>query len=296
MNTPLRDHQHDLGGLVIGTGTPVVIAAIEGLGRAPVRPNDIDPPQGDGVWVGPDYYTGRTVRIDAGIRTPGDQAQALDILATLQELHDDPAVRLTGGATTQLRLKLPGRDVRVLFGRLRKAEPTLKDLIHGWVPLDIEFLAADPLFHADTVQSTTIPLGRVSGGGFTAPVVAPVVVNPGPAAATRPGRITNEGTAPAWPVLRITGPCANARITHVETGRTLQVNATIAAGEWIEIDTRPTWRSALRSNGGHAQLTPASRIDLFALPSGSSEIRWSATDPTNTCRLAVSWRPAWTAL
>lgn len=298
MTAILKDFQHELGGVVIGTGTTVPITAIEGLGRANVRTQDVDPPGADGVWLGADYYAGRTVRIDAAIKTPGDPAAALDVLAAFQRLHDDPALRLVGGATTTLRLKFPGRDVRVLNGRLRKAEPNLSDLIHGWVPLDVEFLAADPQFYSDTPQQVTLSLGMISGGGFTAPVVAPIVVNPAPGQTRRPGWIDVDGTAPAWPVLRITGPCSNPRILHVATGRALQLNTSIDAGDWIEIDTRPTWRSVLRRNGGDAAtaLTATSRIDTFSLPPGRSELRWAATDPTNSCRLAITWRPAWPTL
>jgi hypothetical protein len=293
----LKDHQHELGGVVIGTGTPVVIADIEGLGRADVRTADVDPPTADGIWLGADYYTGRTVRIDAAIKTPGDQVAALDTLAALQRVHDDPDLRLTGGATTELRLKFPGRDVRVLNGRLRKLEATLSDLVHGWVPLDIEFVA-DPLYYSDAFQHATLPLGMLSGGGFTAPVIAPIVVNPAPGGTTRPGVIQVDGAAPAWPVLRIEGPCANPRITHVDSGRELQLNTVIDPGDWIEIDTRPTWRSVLRSNGGNAAtaLVATSRIDTFTLPTGVSELRWTATDPTNSARLTATWRPAWPTL
>ncbi|MDJ0464979.1 phage tail domain-containing protein [Streptomyces sp. H27-C3] len=296
MNAILNDYQHELGGVVIGTNTPVSIAAIEGLGRADVRTGDVEPPSTDGIWLGADYYTGRTVRIDAAIKTPGDPARALDILAALQRVHDEAKLRQTGGATTELRMKFPGRDVRVLLGRLRKAEADLSTLVHGWLPLDIEFLAADHLYYGEGLQRITIPLGMISGGGFTAPVVAPIVVNPAPGAAVRPGWIDVGGKAPTWPVLRITGPCANPSITHVESGRSLQMTATIAAGDWIEIDTRPTWRSVLRNNGGNVPLTGTSRLDTFSLPTGRSELRWTATDPTNTARLAVSWRPAWPTL
>ncbi|MEU2453900.1 hypothetical protein ABZ605_27955 [Streptomyces sp. NPDC012765] len=297
MNAILKDHQHELGGVVIGAGTAVPIADIEGLGRPDVRTGDVDPPDDDGVWLGADYYAGRTVRIDAAIKTPGNQTAALDLLAALQRAHDDRALRLTGGATTDLRMKFPGRPVRVLQGRLRKMEPSLATLVHGWVPLDIEFLA-DPLFYGDDIQQTVLPLGMISDGGFMAPVVAPIVVNPGPDANRRPGWISVDGAAPAWPVLRFTGPCSNPSVTHVQTGRVLQLNATIDSGDWIEIDTRPTWRSVLRRNGGNAAplLSARSRIDTFVLPTGRSELRWQAIDPTNTAQLTVSWRPAWPTL
>ncbi|MEU3704692.1 hypothetical protein AB0E82_20685 [Streptomyces anulatus] len=295
MNAILQDYQHELGGVVIGTRTPVPIAAIEGLGRADVRTADVEPPTADGIWLGADYYAGRTVRIDAAIKTPGEPDRALDILEALQRVHDDQALRLTGGATTELRMKFPGREVRVLLGRLRKCEADLSALVHGWVPLDIEFLA-DPLYYGEELQRTTIPLGMISGGGFTAPVVAPIVVNPGPDGGIRPGWIDVGGKAPTWPVLRISGPCANPSITHVESGRRLQMTTTIPAGDWVEIDTRPTWRSVLRRNGGNVPLSGTSRLDTFSLPPGRSELRWTATDPTNTARLTATWRPAFPAL
>jgi hypothetical protein len=97
-------------------------------------------------------------------------------------------------------------------------------------------------------------------------------------------------------VLTVNGPCANPRITHVETGRVLELRTTIPAGQSVVIDTRPTVRTVTRSGGGTLTLTPASRIDAFSLPKGSSELRWTANDPTNTSSLSVRWAPAWIAL
>lgn len=82
----------------------------------------------------------------------------------------------------------------------------------------------------------------------------------------------------------------------MQTGRVLQLNTTIDASDWIEIDTRPTWRSVLRRNGGSVNLTPRSRIDTFNLLPGRSELRWQAVDPTNRAQLTVTWRPAWPTL
>ncbi|MFB7649463.1 hypothetical protein ACFC0S_15595 [Streptomyces sp. NPDC056084] len=289
---PLTDFQYDLGGMVIGTNTPVPVATVEGLGRATVRTADVDPPHADGTWLGGDYYNGRTIRIDAAIKTPGNPAAALDILAQLEQLHDDPALRLTGGATTALRIKLPGREVRVAYGRLRKLDANLERLVHGWVPLDIEVLTADALFYADYQDQVVLPLRMILGGGFTAPVVAPIVVTPAPGESARPGWINVAGTTATWPVLRIDGPCANPVITHVESGSVLRLEAAIGQGDWVELDTRPTRRSVLRRDGGSVPLSAGSRLDTFSLPPGRSEIRWTAVDPTNSARLTVTWRPA----
>ncbi|MCX4911797.1 hypothetical protein [Streptomyces sp. NBC_00878] len=298
MSTPieLEDGQHQLGSVLIGRGTSVRIATIEGLGQPSVRSQDVEPPGEDGLWIGADYYSGRTLRIDAGISQSGNQAGALDTLAALQADADSAGVRGSGGLTMSLRLKFPGRPTRVVRGRLRKLEPDVTKSIHGWIPLDIEFQGQDHLYYADEPDTTSIPLGILSHGGFTAPIVPPFTIAGDPFAVGRPSFLSVAGTAPTWPLLRVNGPCANPSITHVESGVSITVQTTLADGEWVEIDTRPGWRTVLRNNGGGAPMTPQSRIDLFRLTPGPNEIAWAATDPTLTSTLAVTWWPAYKAL
>lgn len=296
MTTLLEDWQYEVGGVLMGPGTPFKVAAVEGLGAADVRTADVEPPSEDGTWLGADYFAGRTIRLDVGIRAVGAPGAVMDHIAALTQVVADETVRGTGGATTDLRIKWPGRPTRVVRGRLRRAYPELDKAIYGWAPIDVEFQAADHLFYADgDPQSLTIPLGVISTAGFTAPVTAPITV--GQAGDTsRPGWVDVDGTASAWPILTITGPCANPLITHIESGRVLGFTGSVGAGEWVQIDTRPTYRAVTRFGGGTTSLTPTSRIDAFRLPPGRSEIRWTATDPTNTCSLAVTWWPAYTAL
>lgn len=292
----LEDDQHQLGSLLIGKGTSITIAAIEGLGQPPLRTGDVEPAGEDGLWLGIDYYAGRTLRLDAAIKVPGDATAIWDILATLQADADTPAIRGAGGTTMDLRLKFPGRDARTVRGRLRKLEPDVTKYRHGWVPLDIEFQAGDYLYYADEPATTSIPLGLLSTGGLTFPLEFPFVIAGDPAAVGRPGYLEVKGTAATWPVLRVAGPCSNPTITHVASGRTLTVQTTLAAGEWVEIDTRPGWRTVLRNNGGGAPLALTSRIDQFQLTPGVNEIRWTATDNTLTSTLAVTWWPAFKAI
>ncbi|MFE7129330.1 hypothetical protein ACFVIM_00525 [Streptomyces sp. NPDC057638] len=294
----LKDWQIDVAGLILGPGSPYVLADVTGLGAPPLRTQDVDNPVDDGAYPGVDYYGQRLVRIEAAIRTPGDPAAATDALARLHEAAARPSVRRTAGALAVLRLKWPGREARRLYGRVRRADAiSTAQTIYGWIPLEIEF-AADPRFHGDVQQTLTLPLDiSQDRQGFKAPLTAPLttgVANP----STRPGWVHNDGDLPAYPKLRITGPITNPRIWIVETGRSLELSITLGQGEWVDIDTRPGTRWVLRNGTGNASsaLAGASRLDRFTIPSGRSELRWTATDYTNTCRLTVQWRDAHTAL
>lgn len=295
----LADWQYDLGGVLLGTDTSVDIIETTGLGRPPVRDSDVDQPSMDGQFAGPDYFGARQVQLDAAIRIPGDPDGCHDMVAQLQAAAADPAVRLVGGQGMALRIKRPGRPVKRLTGRMRRLDPEYRQVIHGYVPIDIEFIAHDPTWYADEETVTEIPLGWLTGGGFSAPITAPIHVQDGTVAADRPGWVTNAGDADAWPVIRITGPCSNASVIHVASGRTLALpTLNLTAGQWVELDTRPGYRTVTRENGGNAStyLAPSSRIDLFSLPPGTSEMRWTAFDGTNTARLRLTWRDAYTAL
>jgi hypothetical protein len=294
----LNEWQMEIAGVVIGAGTNVPVTDVEGLGMPDLRTQDVDNPVGDGAFAGVDLYSARTVRIEAGIRAAGDPAAALDALGRLQRAADDRAVRTEAGAQTVLRLRWPGRTTRRLYGRLRRVEATsTANTLHGWIPLDMEFAAADPRFHADEASGLTLALAADGLGGFRAPLVAPLTTGVA-VPDERRGWARNDGDLPAWPSLRITGPCTNPRIRHVESGRVIELSVALRSGERIDIETRPGTRWVLRNGHGNLApaLSPASRLDAFVIPPDSSEIWWTARDYTNATRLAVTWRSAYAAL
>ncbi|MFD9004517.1 hypothetical protein ACFV0T_26750 [Streptomyces sp. NPDC059582] len=296
----LTDYQYDLGGVLIGRGTPVNVIKTQGLlGRPPIRDSSVDQPSMDGQFAGPDYWSARKITIEAAVKVPGDADACHDKLAEIQAVTDAASVRLLGGQGLSLRVKRPGRTVKRLTVRTQLLDPEDDRVIHGYLPFDMEFLAHDPTWYADEESTTELPLGWLTGGGFAAPVTAPIYVQDGTVAADRPGWVTNNGDTDAWPIIRITGPCTNVTITHVASGRVLALpSLTLTAGQWVELDTRPGYRTVTWDNGGNASgyLSPASRIDLFTIPPGQSEMRWTSFDNTNTARLRLTWRDAYVAL
>lgn len=294
----LKEWQIDLAGVRLGRGTPVSVSNVEGLGAAELRTQDVLNPAGDGAFPGVDLYAPRTVRIEAGIRTPGDPAAALDKLAEIEAVAANTKVRRSAGAVAQLRLRWPGRDTKILFGRIRRAEAiSTTQAIHGWIPLDLEFAALDHRFHSDNESALTLALSADGLGGFRAPLVAPLTTGVA-IPDERRGWVYNCGDLPAWPSLRITGPCTNPRIKHVESGRVIELSVTLRTGEHIDIETRPGTRWALRDGTGNLApaMSAASRLDTFTFPPGRTELWWTARDHTNATRLAVTWRAAYAAL
>ncbi|MFW3477351.1 hypothetical protein [Streptomyces microflavus] len=251
----------------------------------------------DGAFAGRDYYGARQVQIDAAIRVPGNPAACHDIIAALQADADNEDVRLAGGVTMPLRILRPGRPVKRLDGRLRRVDPEFRQVIHGYVP---STWSSSPPTPGSTPTRRPPPRSPrlAHRRRVRRPVVAPIYVQSGTVAANRPGWANNQGTSSAWPIIRITGPVATVTVIHAESGRQLSFpTLVLTVGQWIEIDTRPGYRTIRRENGGNAASLLAPHPASTSSPSpGQSEMRWTGFDNTNAARMRLTWRDAYTAL
>ncbi|MFC6094730.1 hypothetical protein [Saccharothrix lopnurensis] len=104
--------------------------------------------------------------------------------------------------------------------------------------------------------------------------------------------VTNAGPAAAWPLLRVTGPAPALRITNLDTGQRLTFDPawTLPAGQTIEIDTRPGYRTVLFTPSGVSADARLFVRDWFPIPARSSiriGVDAAAYDPA--ARLTVLW-------
>lgn len=108
-------------------------------------------------------------------------------------------------------------------------------------------------------------------------------------------QVNNEGTADAWPIIRIYGACTEPNIENQTTGKKLELNSlTIAAGEFVEIDTR---NKTVRLNGlasasrydkvDFATSTPG--LDLRIVP-GINLFRFYPATAGVTAQAEITWR------
>lgn len=171
------------------------------------------------------------------------------------------------------------------------------------VKWSFQFAAPDPRKHSTGWQDPVVypPTGGGSGLDYTEPGLdhSTPGLDYGTTQEIADAQVANYGTAPAYPVLTLTGPLDEAEVAHAESGRSIVYNASIAAGETVTIncDDQPQ-----RGWLGHARVS-SQRGNVATLCTVTSE--WPVVDPQTVgsfrllagaappASLTVSLRSAW---
>ena len=145
----------------------------------------------------------------------------------------------------ELCIQLDGVPAMVRATLIDVAIPTDLDYVSGYVRGAVRWIASD--MRKLLLPQKNVPTGlpTVASGGLVWPLQWPLDWGAG----VTGGQVscTNNGPAAAWPVLRVTGPVTALRITNLDTGERLIFDPgwTLPAGQTIEIDTRPGYRTPL---------------------------------------------------
>lgn len=258
-------------------------ASLAGWGDAPaIRSGITDKAQQDGGWDASGYYSPRVVTIagevlqtsHAAAKAVADQLTALTPRSLHELVVDNSAlgprsalVRITGGAA----LEWVG-PVRFRY--------------------TITVTAPDPLKYGPATFASTSLSGSAGGAGLTYPLAYPL--DYGVAPGTTPGALSvaNAGTASYWPRLRIDGPVPNPRVTLVETGDTIRYGATLAAGQWLDIDCAN--RRVLLNGQVSVRHLITSSGSWLAIPTGGGSMTWTADAADPVAKLSVwGYEGAW---
>jgi hypothetical protein len=150
----------------------------------------------------------------------------------------------------------------------------------------------DPLLYGPETFASTTLAGSAGGTGLTYPLAYPLDYGVPPG--VTPGAITlsNAGTAAYWPRLRIDGPVPNPSVSMVETGDTLRYNGTLAAGQWLDIDTAN--RRVLLNGQVSVRHLVSVTGRWLGVPIGGGSLTWTAdaADPRATLS-AWGFEGAW---
>jgi hypothetical protein len=109
--------------------------------------------------------------------------------------------------------------------------------------------------------------------------------------------IENPGGTESFPTLRMYGPCETPRIENQTSGGRLQVDVTVSAGTYLEVDVA---ERTVRLNGSPSQSryqavdwTATSSWDALTVPPGASQWRFFPVTSNTPSQANIRFRSAW---
>ncbi|RMH71870.1 MAG: hypothetical protein D6683_14265 [Actinomyces sp.] len=281
------DFQLSFGGVDMGDGTDYDVVDIDGLGVPGVRSSDVETLRRHGLHPGDDFVGGRVVTVTLEVDGGADAATLTSRMATLA------AALRPGQDESALVFQLPGvaggGRRRLLVRPRRVAVPVNLQRVYGLPEVVAQFAATDPRIYDDTqsTDSTSLP---TSGTGLTWPLTWPL--NWGAVGTSGSIFATNAGNFEAPVTIRLDGPVTNPRIENVTVGRTIELDITLNAGEYLEIDTQARTVLLGGTASRYSSLTTTSQ--WWDLAPGTNEVRFRASTPT-AATMTLTWRSAWLA-
>ncbi|MFD9890640.1 phage tail protein [Amycolatopsis sp. NPDC059027] len=266
------------GNTVDGDGVEWWVTKEDGWSSGPgVRLELADRPQRDGSFDAPSFRAARVITLEGTAVAPDPDARerAKDRLAAL--LADGSVLaELTVQERTVSRRAL----VRLSAGtKVVDTTPVSFD----W---SVQLTAPDPLRYGADVHELSCGLPR-PGPGITFPLKFPLVFGRSEGGTLA---IANAGSATAWPLWTITGPCTQPVIRNDSTGQWLAFSLSLFEGDALVVDVAA--RSVfLGGVSRRSALQP--RSSWFGLPPGNTTIGFDAFDDTAAGALGVRWRDAW---
>lgn len=281
----IPDYHFAINDYIMGGCTNgVIVNDWSGYGLTEIRTSDDPWPQDHGVFTGPEYLGGRQVVLNVTVRgdDPTDAQANIDELLRRWYL-DSTQEGFT--ARSVLHLKLPGQAERVLFGRPRRATPSLGRLIGRRADGALEFMGSDPRWYSAALHTKTFALApAATGRGF------PRSYNYGYGAVATTGAqlIENKGTLPTLPAVRFRGPITDPVLQNVTTGQQIKIALVLGYDDYIDVD----FAMHTVTLNGTASRYYAKTGDWWALQPGQNEIRFLAAAYSGAVA-TLAWRDAW---
>lgn len=267
-NLITRDGEYQLRDLLLNGPTypRVMVHTVNGLYGLPDMDTARFPLLGeDGEIPGYTYYRGREIELEATMMA--------NTHASMAALHTEVSKAMRrSNSDLELGFKKPGRPQLLAYVR-----PMGMELASNYnyfmltAPVTLVLRAHDPLLYTYEwfEETATIPGGE------------------------------QQVNVPAYPQgdadtgvglkIKITGPVENPRVKNLTLDKTLKLDCTLAAGQWIEIDSRT--RTVVRENGTLVNQYIAPDSQWWALL-GTEEnfITYSRTSSAGNSTITLSWR------
>jgi hypothetical protein len=278
----VREATYTINGITLGSSPYLITEPPKGFNDGPpIRTASIPRPHQHGAYGDAGWAGAKLLELEGMIVLPGTP----DTWAAM----NDAIGALIGGcwASDQTVLRITGSGVdRIMSVRSTgSGVEAVESNVHTGADWHVMWEALDPREYSFALHSlvTTLP-GSIGGVGFD--MAAPINFGGGTTGGTLSA--PNAGTAPAPWVARFDGPLTAPIIEHVEQGRSLQLNTTIAAGDFYVLDSAA--HSVLLA-GTASRYNLLARPTWFDLTPGANTIRLGGAAGAGT--LTFTYRDAW---
>jgi hypothetical protein len=281
MAPSLNDYefQFDDVGTTLNTddmGLPFIdILSVSGLDTAPLR-TSTDEHQGmDGTYVDSPFVSARTIVLTGNLYTnPSDPDSLLDSLRA-DYTKDD---------VRPFYFQLPNRPTRFINcqgGGFRYDIDGGRRA--GLTAIQATLVAEDPYIYDAIPASITIAVPTLSILGMSFNVAFNLGF--GGALPNFGATVTNNGNHTAYPLITITGPVTNPVIVDSNSGTTMALNISLAAGDILTIDTR--LKSIILNNFVSRRTSMTGRQWISVPPGVSDTISFTADAGTGSCTVKL---------
>ena len=157
----------------------------------------------------------------------------------------------------------------------------------------VSLVANDPWFYGD---AQTVEFGLGAPVSFFTPTAGfPLRLS----SSTVQGMFDvdlSDSDSPAYPQWTVIGPGSSLLLENQTTGRQIQVNASLASGEVMVIDTRPTFQSIRRGDGTNLLGFLSSDPALWPLIEGVNRVSAQLVGATSNSRILGAFRPRYAGI
>lgn len=286
--TDLKEGQYRIGDFVFGNGTQCQLSSFEAVGYS-VVPGDYSIPQSDELRFRKDYlqpgvinmtvsimdnYLIDDIILDGPIEDPVLFSSADELLEKFMKEWRSDDIRELWGYVKPLTY-CRGGQVRRVYGRPRDIAAPPRRLRSGWYDVTCAFQRADTLSYKEGAT-----------GLRDIPVATTVSIS------------REDGAAPTWFEIYLTGPITNPKITL--GSQTIELDHSLPAGGVIHISSYP-WDRRVVSSAGHnlaaKMVGDSPYLSDLRFPAGATiPVSFTGGGASSDTRLAVLWREAYHSL
>jgi len=279
------DWELEYNGLLMGGDTAYSLSTVSGLLDLPdIKSGDQGRLRRHGLHAGDDFLGGRAVTVEFEVYGEDDAA----FEAAMESLLD---ATVPAGPEIGLAFQLPGvadGTKALVYARPRKRSVNMDtSYLYKLPTVTVEFFAVDPRIYSSQESSSAVAVATTSGGlEFDA---SPDLTF-GTTGEGGTFNAENAGHFPAGITFRIDGPCSNPRIVNQTLDKTIEIDMTLAAGEYILVDTAD--RTVLLGGTASRYSTLTADSEWFDLGSGDNDIKFRASTSSGAT-MTATWRSAW---